>query len=132
MKLISEKTPKILKIMTLKNKNLEIVTNNNGNIETIGTIIQDNNKYIATISDNSILETVDIIVKNGIRFKKVPKPKTRLTEPLLKLPSEKAVSKEEEDIDYSQLLSELENDVAASQERSGKIKKLERPYQTRQ
>lgn len=131
MNLISEKTPKILKVMTLKNnKKREIVTNNNGNIKTIGTIMQDNNKYIAAISDNSILENVDIIVMNGIRFKKVPKPKTRLTEPLLKLPSEKAVSKEE-DIDYSQLLRELETDIANSQDHSGKIKKLERPYQTR-
>ena len=102
-----DKEEKVICVRKIDDSQLEMFTNNDGNIEIIGTIIRDGNKSIATINDDSILQNADIVVVNGIRFKKVPKPKKRITEPLLKITDEEVMPSKE------------------------KVKKIEKKVQTR-
>lgn len=83
-----ERYQRVIFVRKIDNGKLEMFTNNEGNIEAIGTIICAGNKSIATINNDSVLQNADIVVVNGTRFKKVPQPKERITESLEKTTSE--------------------------------------------
>ena len=128
-----DKEEKVIFVRKIDDGQLEMFTNNDGNIEKIGTIIHDGNKSIAAINDDSILQNADIVVVNGTRFKKIPKPKERITEPLLKTTGGEVMSSEEM-MNSSHLFSKLESDIASQENQESHLKKvikIEKKDQTR-
>lgn len=128
-----DKEKKVIFVRKIDDGQLEMFTNNDGNIETIGTIIHDGNKSIVTINDDSILQNAEIVVVNGTRFKKVPRPKERITEPLLKTTDGEVMSPKEM-MNSSHLFSKLESDIVSQEDQESllkKVKKIEKKDQTR-
>lgn len=120
-----DKEEKVIFVRKIDDGQLEMFINNDGNIETIGSIIRDGSKSIVTINDDSILQNADIVVANGTRFKKVSKPKEKITEPLLKKTGGEVMLSEEM-MNFSHLFSKLESDIASQEDQEILLKKLKK------